>query len=98
MKESQYQDKVGRWWKVLVPDNSKGGISQGIPIGPPSLEGLGLPESIEIAIHNELFARRIFISVDIKRNRADVLAAIQGALKIDSQKILDLYLNWESVL
>ena len=97
MKEVSYIGAGGRIWWVRLPDNLPDSEAQlGIPIGPPSLEGLGLPEEIEIALHNQLAARRIFTSRDIKTRRADVLAAIQGALKLDSEKIRNLYKHWEN--
>lgn len=97
MKDVKYIDSGGRIWWVKIPDNLPDSEARlGIPIGPPSLEGLGLPEEIEISLHNQLAARRIFTSRDIKTRRADVLAAIQGALKLDTEKILTLYKHWEN--
>lgn len=97
MKELAYSDKIGRTWYVKLPEGIPDSDAPlGIPIGPPSLEALGLPEEIEVALHNQLAARRIFTAKDIKARRADVLAAIQGALRLDTEKVYELYLNWEN--
>lgn len=97
MKEVAYTDLSGRSWLVKLPDNaSNTDAPLGIPVGPPPLESLGLPEDIEIALHNQLFSRHIFTSRDIKRNRANVVAAIQGALKLDVEKIYNFFLTYEN--
>ena len=97
MREVSYTDIKGRMWRVKLPDGVPDSDAPlGIPVGPPPLEELGLPEDIEIALHNQLFSRRIFTVKDIKRNRADALAAIQGALKLDVEKLHSLYLIYEN--
>ena len=97
IRELSYLDRAGRTWWVKLPEGIPDSDAPlGIPVGPPSLESLGLPEEIEVALHNQLAARRIFTAKDVKTRRADVSAAIQGALKIDTEKIYGLYLNWEN--
>ena len=93
MRQSQYQDSAGRYYAVLLPDGlPDSDASLGILLGPPSLKDLNLPETTEIALHNQLFSRRIFTVDDIKRRRQDVTGAIQGALKLDVDRILAVYL------
>lgn len=97
MKELSYKDRLNRTWYVKLPEGIPDSDAPlGIPIGPPSLESLGLPEEIEIALHNQLAARRIFTARDVKIHRAEVSAAIQGALKLDTERIYTLYLSWEN--
>ena len=84
---------------VNIPDNAPNSdASVGVPIGPPSLAGLGLPGDLEIALHNQLFARKIWTSNDIKRSRADVISALKAAYKLDAEKIYVHYLDWEGNL
>ena len=93
MRQSQYIDSKGRFHSVLLPDGLlDSDASMGISLGPPSLQSLGLPEETEIALHNQLFSRGIFTLQDAKRRRQDVMGAIQGALKLDVERILELYL------
>lgn len=92
MKEATYEDKKGRLWRVLVPDHAlDSDASLGIPIGPPSLDSLGLPEEQAVRLHNQLYHRQLFTEEDMKRRRHDVTAALFATFKVDSQKIIDLY-------
>lgn len=97
MQQISYTDKVGRMWLVNLPDGMPASdASLGIPVGPPSLEGLGFPEEIEVALHNQLFARKIFTWNDANRKRLEVVAAIQGALKLDADRIVSYLHNIEN--
>ena len=96
MKETTYTDLRGRRWLVKLPeDMPESDANMGIPIGPPSLAELNLPEEIEIALHNQLYSRKIFTAMDVRRKRQDVAAAIAGALKLGTERILELYLKSE---
>ena len=96
MKETTYTDLRGRRWLVKLPeDMPESDANMGIPIGPPSLAELNLPEEIEIALHNQLYSRKIFTAMDVRRKRQDVAAAIAGALKLGTEQILELYLKME---
>ncbi len=99
MKKTTYKDNDGRNWWVYLPDNAPSNeANTGIPIGPPSLEDLEIPKSFEVALHNQLFNRKIFTSADIKRRRADVVSAIRSAYKTDSETLYAHYLKWEGNL
>jgi hypothetical protein len=63
----------------------------GIPVGPPNLSELGLPENIERALSIELFNRGLITRDDVRRRPQEVLAALQAALKINATKIMNLY-------
>lgn len=91
-RETSYRDRDGRWWQVLIPqaaDDSEAHL--GIPVGPPPLDSLELPERYAIALHNELFHRKIFTEHEAKRRSADIASAIRSALSIDVQEIIGLY-------
>lgn len=90
MRETSFTDERGRRWAVLLPEGlPEIDASLGLPLGPPSLEGLGLPPEIEVRLHNELFNRRIFTERDAKTRRADIFGALQHALRVDIGKIID---------
>ena len=92
MREASYTDDEGRQWAVRVPDGvPDADASLGIPLGPPSLESLGLPLEFEVRLHNQLCARRLFTFRDMKTRRMEIMGALQAALKVDIMAIAALY-------
>lgn len=89
MDEVVYTDELGRKFKVVVPQG--GDPEFGVVIGPPYLDGLELPDSVMVRLHNELFYRRLFTLADVRRRPIDVDGALRAALKLDVQKILEAY-------
>lgn len=99
MRDVSYVDRDGRNWATRIPDSAPDSDAPlGILIGPPSLQDLGLPKDLEIALHNQLFFRKIFTSGDVKKRRVDVIGAIRDAYKIDAEKIYVHYLKLEGNL
>lgn len=85
-------EKLGKRYKVQVPDEAEEHLWQyGVVLGPPDLSSLGLPPSIEVRLHNELHVRGLITKADLARRTPDVVAAIQTALKLDAQRVIDLY-------
>jgi hypothetical protein len=77
---------------VSLPDGvPESDAALGIPLGPPSLAPLGLPLDVEVRIHNQLFARRLFTPRDVKTRRMEILGALQAALRVDIVAIAALY-------
>ena len=96
MNQSSYVDEEGRYHAVLLPNGTgEDDAARGLPLGPPSLESLGLPQDIEVRLHNELFARRLFTGKDVRKRRIDVFGALQAALKVDIEKVVQIYLAQE---
>lgn len=92
MRRGKYVDMDGRQWAVLLPDGTPDGeSSMGIPVGPPSLEPLGLPLEVEVRLHNQLFERELLTEKDVRARRTDVVGAIQAAFKVDAGRIVQLY-------
>ena len=92
MRETSYTDDEGRTWAVQLPDGApESDAVLGLPLGPPSLESLGLPLDVEVRLHNQLFARRLFTRRDVKARRMDIFGALQAALRVDSTAIVMLY-------
>ena len=86
-----YQDEAGRMWAVLMPNNDNSHPSMGIPIGPPDLSSLGLPEETAVRLHNQLFYRSILTKQDMKRKHKELFAALQAAYRVDVTKVTELF-------
>jgi hypothetical protein len=92
MRRSTYTDNAGRIHVVLLPDDAPDShATLGIPVGPPSLAALGLPEELEIRLHNQLVARNVLTAADAKARRSDILGALQKALSMDTDRVATCY-------
>lgn len=92
MRRVTHADGFGRWTAVWLPDDVPDSESyRGVPIGPPSLDVLNLPEEIQTRLHNELFVRGIYSLRDATLGRQNLLGALQSALKIDVERLTDIY-------
>lgn len=91
-RRASYTDDIGRRWAVDLPDGTPDSDAKmGIPVGPPSLESLGLPEEIEVRLHNQLFERHLLTERDAKRNLPAVFGALQAALRVDTGRVVAVY-------
>lgn len=85
----------GRKYLVGLPEGVEN-INLGIPLGPPDImDDLGIPEPMATRLHNQLFARKLFTLVDIRRRPSEVQAAIQSALRLDAARIVTAYAEAE---
>ena len=76
----------------MIPEDSPDSeAAVGIPVGPPPLDGLSLPLKIEVALHNQLFARKIFSEKDARKNLDGIRASLMAALQSDVNRILAIY-------
>ena len=92
LKRSSWIDPEGRKKIVLIPEESgEDQAEMGIPVGPPSFAELELPTEIEVRLNNELANRGILTTVDALKNRAEISLAIQSALKVDVDRIIQMY-------
>ena len=97
MKEVTYEDEKGRLWLTLLPEDAlDSDASLGLAVGPPSLEDLGLPEDVEVRLHNQLYHRRIFSMKEAMTRKLDIQGAIQAVLKLDIFKVCEIYRNAEN--
>lgn len=91
-KETVYTDSYGNKTKVVIPaDAPDSDAPKGIVIGPPDLDSLGLPRSIEVRLNNELFARGLLRRADVMKRPQEVFAALQAALRVDVAAVTNLY-------
>jgi hypothetical protein len=87
-----WEDKKGRQHLRAIPNGVPDSQAEiGIPIGPPPLDKLGLPEEIEIRLHNQLYARQIFTSADARGRVQEIQSALMAALRVDVNRILAIY-------
>lgn len=94
LQRIEYTDTDGRKKVVLLPEGtSKEQAEIGIPVGPPNLEALGLPLELEVRLSNELFNRNILTQTDALKRRSEIAYALQAALKLDVESILNQYLG-----
>lgn len=85
----EYKDTEGRLFKVQVPN----GVDPkfGVVIGPPFLDNLNLPHAIAVKLHNELYYRGLYTCNDIRNRRQDVMGAIQAAVKLTIEGVIESY-------
>jgi hypothetical protein len=87
-----FEDVAGRKTARQVPDGAPHETWRfGNIIGPPDLTPLGLPEEVLTRLNNELFARGIIRAGDARRNRAEIHAALQAALRVDAERIVQVF-------
>lgn len=92
MEIIEYEAPDGRLYRRGVPEGAPPErASVGVPLGPPDLDALGLPDELNKRLHNELYHRGIFTVDDARRRRADVQTAIRAALKLNVSRILAIY-------
>lgn len=92
LREASYTDDFGRKWAVLLPDRLPDDAApMGLPLGPQSLESLGLPIEIEVALHNALFDRRVWDYGTAVRNTRSVESAIRAVYRLSVHGVLDAY-------
>lgn len=92
MMQVTHVDGLDRKSLVQVPDGAPETTwGQGILLGPPDLTSLGLKEETTTRLHNELFHRGIVRRGDARARRAEVHAALQAALRVDAESIINLY-------
>lgn len=92
LKRTSWTDSDGRKKVVLIPEESDQ-AEMGIPVGPPSLAELGLPLELEVRLNNELANRGILTATDALRGRAEISLAIQSVLKLDADRIIQVYVG-----
>lgn len=89
-----YEDETGRKWAVLVPLGRAVDAAQGVVIGPPDLRDSGLahlPESLLLALHNELFNRGLLTERDLVGRGQELQAAFMAVLRADVGALRDAY-------
>lgn len=89
MKEVTFLDGDGCKYKVSLPDEAPDEDAyKGIPIGPPDLSSLELPDALRVRLNNTLFDRGFFTKRDIRGRRAQELIGVwQAVLNTDIQRL-----------
>lgn len=82
---------------VEVPDNAtEEEYAFGLVVGPPvdltyQLIEAGMSKTLARALHKELFARSLITFQDVFTRKQDVIGALQSVLKLDSERIVEVY-------
>lgn len=87
----EYRDEDGRKFLVEVPEGWEDAPEQGIEIGPPRLDELGLPPELEVKLNNQLYDRKLFTRADVRRRPEEIGAALKAVLRTDVLRIKSLY-------
>lgn len=76
----------------MLPNGSEGEAPEiGVPVGPPDTSGLGLPEDVAVRLHNQLVARGLLETKNLRGRTQELFAALQAAYKVDVIKLRNLY-------
>jgi len=92
MREVTHIDSRGNMFLVRLPDDAPDSDAEyGIVIGPPDLAALELPTPIAVRLNNQLFMRKLFTLREATKRSNELFAALQAALRVDVQQLLNLY-------
>lgn len=91
MEQITHTDEKGRKYQAY---SSPTGV---IIIGPPEglVDQMGLPEPFATKLHNILFDRGLFNYESVSRQPNILIGALQEALTIDTQRLLEFYFKYE---
>ena len=93
MRRIDYKDSRGfKTVREIQDDDPDSRARYGIVVGPPEFDGLdSLSEEVRVRLNNELFHRGIITLKDAMRRRGEVMNALQSALRVDVEMILQAY-------
>lgn len=91
METIEHTDAKGRKYEAMQDGEMM--IIKGPPEG--LVDTLDLPEPFATTLHNILYHRHLFTSADIARNPKELMGALQEALTLDVQRLMEAYFNYE---
>jgi hypothetical protein len=92
MKLVDYEDDMGRKFKVSLPDDVPDVEAEfGNALGPPLLDSLHLPHDMMVKLHNFLFDMNIYTAKQAQMNRQHITSAIQRICGLHTESIIQLY-------
>lgn len=95
MRQITYTDPDGFLWRVELPDGAEDtDATLGIPLGPPDVRELGLPDDLAQRLNAQLAARGLYTYNDVLKAGGirTILAAWQQVLQVDASTIMNLYI------
>lgn len=93
-RQVEFLSPEGKYYLMAIPDDAPDDMARfGALIGPPDLTELDLPTEVEIRLHNQLYWRKIFTARDLRAKRVDAQGAVQAALRLDVDRILQVMEN-----
>jgi hypothetical protein len=92
METIEHTDEKGRLYKAFT-----NGAGQVIIIGPPEglVDELKLPEPFATTLHNILYHRGMLTYRDAMLAQKELIGALQEALQLDSQKLMEMFFRFE---
>lgn len=92
MEQIEHTDEKGRHYRAF-----SNGEGQVIIIGPPEslVDELGLPEPFATNLHNILYARGIYNYAAANKAQKEMVGALQEALQLDSQKLMEMFFRFD---
>jgi hypothetical protein len=96
MERGLQEDGKGRKYAILI--DRSGTEEMSIILGPPEgvVDELGLPEPFATTLHNILYDRGLLTYKDIAANQKVAIGALQEALAINAQKLVEAYFHFEN--
>lgn len=93
-RQVEYVSPEGKYYLMAIPDDATDEMARfGVLIGPPDLDQLDLPSEVEVRLHNQLYWRKIYTARDLRAKRVDTQGAIQAALRLEVDRILQIMEN-----
>lgn len=92
MEKVEYKDpETGRLYEAMQDGSAV------IIVGPPEglVDSMGWPEPFATNLHNALYARHVY-SFREAQNHRNVQGALQEALQLDVQKLVEVFLKFET--
>jgi hypothetical protein len=96
MRQVIYRDKDNYEWRVELPDGADDkDADKGIPLGPPDVRELGLPDDLARRLHGALVSQGLFTYNDVMRagGMRAIFSAWQSVLQVDASSIMSLYIH-----
>jgi hypothetical protein len=92
MEKAEHVDEKGRKYLAFINADE-----QMIIIGPPEglVDDLKLPEPFATSLHNVLYARGIYNYAAASKAQKELIGALQEALQLDSQKLMEMFFRFE---
>ena len=92
MRRAQYTASDGRVFVTAIPEAAPDTHADiGVPIGPPDLSTLKLPDDWTVRLQNALVAHGILTYEDYRRNPMAVRGAINSAMREQLRELEAIY-------
>ncbi len=92
MRTVEYADETGRRFRTAIPaDAPDSHADMGVPIGPPDLSAIEVPEDYSVQLQNALLERGILTYRDFRKKPMVVRGALNHVLKAQIRQLEAIY-------